>query len=249
MLTFCKHRQLYMKITLGILFTLFFFIMVYTANAANLFNEQIPVIVIDPGHGGNDSGVKGSDGTLEKDITLIMAHLLKDEFSSNYKIILTRNEDYAIEIEDRTAIANNKKASIFISLHAGGSFQHKTSGISIYYFQKSSSSGLPLDQEESDPLFEEQAARSWNNIQLSHIPESKKLSHTIYSSLSGQSHLGVNKTQGGNFSILTGSDMPAIIIELGYLTNPSDENILNNINILKDLSEQIRVGIENYLLK
>ncbi|MCF8067813.1 MAG: N-acetylmuramoyl-L-alanine amidase [Desulfobacterales bacterium] len=249
MSAFCKHCQLNTKTLLGFLLPVFFFSMVWPVNAANLFNEQISVIVIDPGHGGNDTGVKGTDNSREKNITLAMAHLLKDRLSGNFKTILTRKDDYALDIYDRAAVANTNKASIFISLHVGGSFQHKNSGISIYYFQNPSSDEISLDHKRSGLLLEDRTVRAWKSVQLSHIIESKKLAQTIYTSLSEQQHLGVKKSQDVNLSVLAGADMPAVIIEIGYLTNPSDESKLNDFSILKDLSHKLSIGIEKYLTK
>ena len=100
-----------------------------------LFEAFKRIIVIDPGHGGQDFGAKGSDGTLEKTVTLELARLIASQLEPEFKVVLTRTDDYQVELDDRTALANHLKAAIFISIHTGAGFVHSTTGTSIYYYQ------------------------------------------------------------------------------------------------------------------
>jgi N-acetylmuramoyl-L-alanine amidase len=93
-------------------------------------------IVLDPGHGGHDQGARGSDGTLEKAVTLSLARRVAAGLNQNYRAVLTRTDDYGLDIPGRTAIANHEKAKIFISLHSGGSFLHQATQMSVYFFEE-----------------------------------------------------------------------------------------------------------------
>ncbi|MBT8358976.1 MAG: N-acetylmuramoyl-L-alanine amidase, partial [Deltaproteobacteria bacterium] len=104
--------------------------------AENPFINEIKTVVLNPGHGGHDHGVKGPAGTLEKNVTLGLAQLIRDQLKKKYKIILTRSDDYWVDIPGRTAVANHKKADLFISIHAGGSFLHQAKGINIFYYKE-----------------------------------------------------------------------------------------------------------------
>jgi len=111
------------------------------------FQIQKITIVIDPGHGGYDIGARGPDGTFEKNVTMEFARVLALELEKTYKVILTRTDDYWVDIPERTAMANHVNADMFVSIHTGGSFLHQASGISLYYYEKTSTSALMLETE------------------------------------------------------------------------------------------------------
>ena len=95
---------------------------------------SIRTIVIDPGHGGKDAGVKGAEGALEKELTLVIARRAKAAIESRLgiRVLLTREDDRSVPLEERTAVANNNKADLFLSLHVNGSLRTSTRGASIY---------------------------------------------------------------------------------------------------------------------
>ena len=108
-----------------------------TASSAKkpLFEDFKQVVAIDPGHGGDEAGAKGPNGTIEKAVTLSMAQILAAELQRGYRVVLTRTDDNQVDLEMRTALANHHKADLLISIHTGGSFIHSTSGIQIYHYQ------------------------------------------------------------------------------------------------------------------
>jgi len=123
----------YASPSLVFLFLFIFCFHIYTGQSGA--GTRVITIAIDPGHGGDvDFGVKDPDGKLEKDMTLKLAEMIASDLGTRFNIILTRREDTELEIQERTAVANHFKADLFISIHAGGSFVHKTKGISICYF-------------------------------------------------------------------------------------------------------------------
>ena len=101
----------------------------------SLFEGYKEIIVLDPGHGGHDTGAKGPDQTLEKKVTLELARQIATELEPEYRVVLTRTDDYHVELDNRTAVANHLKANLFISIHTGAGFTHSTSGMAIYYYQ------------------------------------------------------------------------------------------------------------------
>ena len=194
----------------------------------------IRTIAIDPGHGGDDEGVKGADGIKEKDVTLAVARKLKAALESKLgvRVLLTRDDDRTVPIDDRTAVANNGKADVFISLHANASWRPALSGATI-----------------STALFEreaEQAARSlapelvpaiggsvrdiefvpWDVAQLPHLQQSAMLAHIIGDQLHDHVPLATRPIDAAPLRVLEPANMPAVLIEMGYLTNPEQEKQL-----------------------
>ena len=225
--------------------------LVFFGNAAQasarqpLFDAFKSIIVIDPGHGGQDFGAKGPDGTLEKTVTLELARLIASELEPEFKVVLTRTDDYGVDLDNRTSMANHLKADIFISIHTGGSFVHSTTGTSIYYYQDFSQpdSGhnqpsSPADRTRNEPIF-------WKNVQISHLSKSRALARTIDEHLKGIPAIQ-SRIEGSPLVVLQGAAMPAILIEVGYLTNPAEEKNLRDHRFLMDFAKQIRMGIEDF---
>ncbi len=211
-----------------------------------LFDAFKSIIVIDPGHGGQDFGAKGPDGTLEKTVAIELSRLIASELEPEFKVVLTRTDDYGMDIDNRTSMANHLKADIFISIHTGGSFVHSTTGTSIYYYQDFSQ----LDSGQEPPLPPAYKERNisilWRNVQIRHLSKSRALARTINDHLKGISAIQ-SRIEGAPLAVLQGAAMPAILIEVGYLTNPAEEKNLGDNRFLMNFAEQIRMGIEDFL--
>ncbi len=216
------------------------------------FQIQKKTIVIDPGHGGYDKGAKGPDGTFEKNVTMELARVLAAELEKTYKVILTRTDDYWIDILKRTAMANHLNADMFISIHTGGSFLHQASGISLYYYEKVSTSALMLETESMEGTKSSNFKERWSNVQGRHQKNSKIFAERILNSLKkkiGKTVEYNTEIQGAPLMVLEGADTPAILIEIGYITNPKEEKSLNDINVLSDIAEKIKNGIDDFFEK
>jgi len=216
------------------------------------FQIQTTTIVIDPGHGGYDKGAEGPDGTFEKNVTMEFARVLALELEKTYKVILTRTDDYWVDILERTAMANHVNADLFISIHTGGSFLHQARGVSLYYYEKASIPVLMLETEsmEGSKIFN--LKELWSNIQDRHQKNSKVLAGRILKSLKekiGENVEHSSEIQGAPLMVLEGADMPAILIEIGYITNPKEEKSLNDIIELTFLAQKIKKGIDEYFEK
>ena len=226
--------------------------LLFVANAAQavvrqpLFEAFKSVIVIDPGHGGQDFGAKGPDGTLEKAVSLELARLIASQLEPEFKVVLTRSDDYRVDLDDRTSLANHLKTDIFISIHTGAGFAHSTTGTSIYYYQNFSKPDSskeqppsPADQKRNEPIL-------WQNVQSSHLAKSRALARTIDDRLKRITAIQ-NRIEGAPLAVLQGAAMPAILIEVGYLTNPAAEKNLRDHRFLMDFAAQIARGIEDFL--
>ncbi|MFC1857940.1 N-acetylmuramoyl-L-alanine amidase [Thermodesulfobacteriota bacterium] len=207
--------------------------------------SKIKTIVLDPGHGGRDTGVAGSNGTLEKTIALTFARKIAAECGQDFEIILTRTDDYGIDIPNRTAKANYLSADLFISIHAGGSFLRKTEGISLYYYKVQTD--LPDTQFiTTSKLSEETAITTWENIQNKHIPFSQILAKSIQNGIIDQNNSLKANIEGAPLTVLAGADMPAILIEIGHLSNPVEEKALRTPGVLSDISKGIVRGVQAF---
>jgi N-acetylmuramoyl-L-alanine amidase len=217
------------------------------ANAKqSILKKDMPLVVIDPGHGGTDDGAKGPNNTLEKTVTLNLARILEQQLKARYRVILTRNEDYGLDYSSRTAVANHAKAEIFISLHTGGSFIHNINGSSVYFYQPFQESGLTTETQAPKPLQDSNPADSWEMIQAKYRKTSEKLAGQIHSQLSTLWQPQDVKVQGTPLLVLEGADMPAVAIEIGNLSNPTAEKALNDPRFLSGIAEAIIDGIDAF---
>ena len=213
-------------------------------------------IVIDPGHGGKDPGCIGKKKLQEKSVVLDVSLRLKELLESlGLEVILTRETDIYLAPETRTVVANQKQADLFISIHANANRNSKLSGVETFY--------LNLSQ---DPSVVETAARenatSTKNIskmretlqkilQNTKIPESKELAQVIQNNLvqrlsqkySGVRDLGV---KGGPFWVLIGAEIPSVLVEISYLSNPTEEERLRNPEYRQLAAQGIYQGIIAY---
>jgi N-acetylmuramoyl-L-alanine amidase len=214
-----------------------------------IFAKQKKTIVLDPGHGGHDTGVLGPEGTFEKNVTLELARTVAAELENTYRVILTRTDDYFIDIPSRTSMANHEKADLFISIHAGGSFLHQASGITLYFFNEISKSVLTPDTAPSKPLEIIDYQSPWSEIQNRHQTSSKTLAELLLNRISEQTIFKKGEILGAPVLVLEGADMPAVCLEIGYITNPSEEKSLQDINVLSNIAQGIRNGIDDFFEK
>ena len=246
----CKQHAISFRLVILSWGLLLAFTLSGQANAKNLIVRKYQgVIVVDPGHGGHDRGAKGPEGTLEKTVTLNLARMVAVELGNTYKVILTRTDDYWRDIPDRTATANHEGADLFISLHTGGSFLHQASGMSVYYFNEISGPALTQETEKPKPSKATGTQIPWNKIQSRHKTTSSVLAELIHKRITEQIIFIESKLQGAPLLVLEGADMPAVVVEIGYITNPAEEKSLRDINVLSKIAKGIRNSIEDFFEK
>ena len=194
-------------------------------------------IVIDAGHGGDDAGSRGAKGTLEKNVTLSVARRLKGSLEARLgvRVLLTRESDGAVAADQRAAVANNNKADLFISLHANASVRPGVAGAEVFYLSlegygdqgQRASQGTP----ESLPVVGGGSRTieitPWEMAQARHVPESLAFARAMEAALRERSvPMSTRALQQAPLRVLVGANMPAILIEMGFLTNAPDEQRL-----------------------
>ena len=234
-------------LTAVMLFSLLIFSLSLNADAKQaLFEANLPVVVIDPGHGGNDTGAQGPDGTQEKTVTLNLARMIADQLKASCRVVLTRSDDYRLDISGRTAVANQSKADIFISLHTGGSFSRSISGSIVYYYRKFIESALTAEPKAPKSLTDSSQPVSWDQIQTKYRITSERLAKLIQNRLNSVRQPPNTKVQGAPLLVLEGADMPAVAIEIGNLSNPNEEKTLRDPTFLAGFAQAIARGVDAF---
>ncbi|MGE0816460.1 MAG: N-acetylmuramoyl-L-alanine amidase [Vicinamibacterales bacterium] len=193
-------------------------------------------IVIDPGHGGDADGTQGPGGTLEKAVTLQVSRRLKALIESRLglRVILTRDDDRALDQDARAAIANNNRADLFVSIHANAAVRASVKGAEVYYLsvdRASLESRRAIQQPEQTLPALGGGTRTielilWETAQLRHLEQSAALAALVESSLRGKVPMSPHPVQQAPFRVLVGANMPAVLVEIGYLSNPDEEKAL-----------------------
>ncbi len=215
-------------------------------------------IVLDPGHGGKDPGCVGSSGLFEKDVVLDVSKRLRTLLTQKQglEVIMTRESDIFIPVENRPVIANQKKADLFISVHANSNHKKSHAGIETFYLNFS------LDPSVNAIAARENATSTKNLgemkdiitkiAQNSKIAESKELAEKVQAHLAGNlsrsfrdiKDLGV---KGGPFWVLIGGEMPSILVEISHISNLKEEGRLKTPEYRQKIAEGIYQGILNYI--
>ena len=198
----------------------------------------IRTIVIDPGHGGEEEGAKGAGGTLEKDVTLAVARRLKASLEARLgvRVILTRDSDQTVGLDERAALANNNKADLFISLHANASLRQGVSGAEIFYLslEEYGEEAQRVAQTESEavPVFgggsRDIDVILWEMAQARYIEQSGALAQIVEAALRARVPMSARAIQQAPLRVLVGANMPAVLVELGFITNPEQEKQLKS---------------------
>jgi N-acetylmuramoyl-L-alanine amidase len=220
---------------------------------------KIGRIVIDAGHGGHDTGTIGPTGLMEKDLCLDVALRLGkiiEQKLPGADVVYTRADDTFIPLEERTNIANQAKADLFISIHANSSQDHAARGIETYYLNlRGTPEAMEVAARENATSAEgihdlqdvvRQIARTEK------IDESKEFAEDVQNSLSNKlqksaktvKNRGVRKAP---FVVLIGADMPSILTEISFLSNPADEQLLKKPEQRQHVAEGIFSGVSSYL--
>jgi N-acetylmuramoyl-L-alanine amidase len=220
---------------------------------------KIGRIVIDAGHGGHDTGTIGPTGLMEKDLCLDVAlrvGKLIQKGLPNAEVVYTREDDTFIPLEQRTEIANDARADLFLSVHANSSPDRKARGIETYYLNFTGSSDA-MEVAARENALSENAVHDLQDIvnkiaRNEKIEESRDLAGTIQDSLSnrveninrGDRSRGVRKAP---FVVLIGANMPSVLAEISFISNPSDEQWLKKPESRQRVAEGLYHGIETYL--
>ncbi len=220
---------------------------------------KISRIVIDPGHGGHDTGTIGPSGLMEKDLCLDIARRLGRIIQGRLpgtEVIYTRGDDTFVPLEDRTAIANQAKADMFISIHANSSRDPQARGVETYYLNFAASEDAMEVAARENSLSQSSIHELQDLIQKiarnEKVEESRELAGEIQQSLvkrlqrvsQAYRNRGVKKAP---FVVLIGANMPSVLSEISFLSNPSDERLLKKPAHRQRVAEGLFRGLESYL--
>lgn len=219
---------------------------------------KIGRIVLDPGHGGNDTGTIGAGGLMEKDLVLEVAKdlckLLQEKLGA--EVVLTRDKDTFISLEERTAIANQRQADLFLSIHANSSNIRSLSGVETYFldFARSASEREVAARENATTV---QNVRDLQDLikkiaQADKSAESRELAAMIQKKL----YVGIQKlfpaarnrgVRSAPFVVLIGANMPSVLAEVAFISNPRDAKLLAKGDSREYLAKALFAGIEGYM--
>jgi N-acetylmuramoyl-L-alanine amidase len=215
----------------------------------------VHTVVIDPGHGGEEVGAKGPGGTLEKDVTLSIARKLRAQIVNTLglQVFLTRDNDQDIGLDARTAIANNYKADLFVSIHANASRARGASGSEVYFLSyQASEEERRIAQNEGEAPSRGTVPGSdlalilWDMAQSEHLEESSALASRIQEELAvvtGSEGRGVKQAP---FRVLVGAAMPAVLVEAAFISNPDEEKLLTSEAWQAKVATALTRGIARY---
>ncbi len=219
---------------------------------------QKHVIVLDPGHGGSETGAVGPEGTNEKDVVLGIARKLKSILeNSGNRVILTRDGDQLIALDDRTALANNNKADLFISIHANATLRGFGKGAETYFLSAKATddearnlaavenNAIGLNQEVAG-VGDDLKLILWDMAQTEYLSESSQLAEMIQKEMNealGITNRGIKQAP---FRILMGATMPAVLIEVGFINNPAEEKMMKDSEYQMKIARAIFRSIQTF---
>jgi N-acetylmuramoyl-L-alanine amidase len=220
------------------------------------------IVVIDPGHGGRDSGAVGFHGTMEKKVTLGVAKALQKIINKNkgFRAVLTRSGDYFIPLRHRLNIAHAKKADIFVSIHADAYIKRDAHGVSVFALsQKGATSEAArwIAQKENESELGQAISDKSELLrsvlidlaQTATISASLDIGSKMLKSLSEIANLHFRKVEQAAFVVLKSPDIPSLLVEVGFITYGPEERKLRNVRYQEEIATRLALGIESYFIR
>jgi N-acetylmuramoyl-L-alanine amidase len=222
-----------------------------------VFGLKLGRVVIDAGHGGHDSGTVGPNGLMEKelvlDVALRLGALITKQMGA--EVIYTRSTDVFIPLEERTQIANDQKADLFISIHANSSSEPSASGVETYYFNLTSDKG-GLDLATRENATADSSISDLNDLLHRAVlqtkrEESREFAQKVQASLCAASpkssaHSVDRGVRQAPFVVLIGATMPSILAEIGFVSNPHDERLMRRSDQRQKIADALFKGVVQY---
>lgn len=219
------------------------------------------VVVIDPGHGGKDPGATGPRGSHEKKVVLAIARYLQADINKlpGFKAVLTRKSDYFVPLRGRLAIARKYKADMFISIHADAFIRRSARGASVFALSQrgatSEAARWLAKRENESELMGGVDLNDKNHVlksvlidlsQTAAIGASLKIGHGIIKSLKRVTPMHHDRVEQAAFVVLKSPDIPSLLVETGFISNPEEERNLNSRRHQRRLAQALTQGIRNY---
>lgn len=209
----------------------------------------LQTIAVDPGHGGDDVGARGTKGAEEKQLTLDVARRLKAlvENRLGVRVVLTRDEDRTVSLDERAAIANNSKADLFLSLHLNAALSPGVEGAEVFHLRADADAEDALRSADIDavslPVLGGASRKidviRWDLAQARHIGDSARLAELLEEGLRAHLTMSPRPLQQGPLRVLMAVDMPAALIEMAYLTNANQEQLAQSDSYQTSMTQAI----------
>jgi N-acetylmuramoyl-L-alanine amidase len=234
------------------------------ARAARPASERLITIAIDPGHGGEDPGARGRSGTLEKNVTLSIAQKLKEriETEPNMRAVLTRDGDFFIPLHMRVEKARRVRADLFVSIHADAFVKPSANGSSVFALSERGATSVAarwLAKQENDAdliggvnlgIKDPYLKQTLLDLsQTASINDSLKLGKAVLQEMGGINRLHKNYVEQAGFAVLKAPDIPSILIETAFISNPDEERKLRDPVYQNKMADAIFAGIKRYFSK
>jgi len=215
-------------------------------------------VVIDPGHGGEEDGARGPSGLLEKDVTLDVARRLRARLlgDAGTEVVLTRDDDRTVGLDERTAIANHAQADLFVSIHANSSRRDGASGSETYFlsYQATDDEARAVAALENNALRLDDGVQGqsglemvlWDLAQSAHLKASSNLAETIQDRLNDALGVRNRGIKQAPFRVLMGATMPAVLVEVAFISSPGEERRLRDGGFKDEIAQAIADSIHSF---
>jgi len=215
----------------------------------------IHTIVIDPGHGGKDIGATGPGGLLEKEATLAIANKLAAALATKLgaRVILTREDDSVVSLDQRTAVANQYKADLFLSVHMNAAPTKGAHGSEVYFLSLEASDELAKKAAESENASSGHSASQsdlklilWDLAQQEYLAESNRFAQSIQEEMNALAGIQNRGVKQAPFKVLVGATMPAALVEVAFISNPDEETKLRNEQFQNTVVDALTRAVQRY---
>lgn len=223
--------------------------------------KRVFTVVLDAGHGGEDPGAIGRNGSHEKNVTLSIARRLQRKIDAepNMRAVMTRNGDYFVPLQKRVSLARRAQGDLFVSIHADAFVRPEARGSSVYVLSERGASSsaakwLAQKENEADLIGGVNLARQDGHLartlldlsQTATINDSLKLGGAVLTALQGVNRLHKPQVEQAGFAVLRAPDIPSILVETAFISNPEEERRLNDNAYQDKMADAIMRGIRQY---
>ena len=220
--------------------------------------NRIQTVVIDAGHGGHDLGALGLRRVREKELALGAARVIRDELKARgIEVIMTRDRDEFIPLEERARTANQSGADLFVSVHANASPARSLNGFEVYFLSEATDdAALALERSENS-VYDLKSGKweapsrdlkriLWDLKESENRRQSLKAAQFVADKVEGSVEIAHRRIKGAGFYVLKWAECPAILVEMGYLTNPADNKRLKNDLYARRLAQSVAGGVLDF---
>jgi N-acetylmuramoyl-L-alanine amidase len=229
-------------------------------NRSGVAKRGVPLVMLDPGHGGKDPGAIGVSGTYEKQVALATALELKHQLEAGgrYRVELTRSRDVFIPLDDRVYRAQKHGAALFVSMHADALSDHSVRGASVYTLSQTASDAQTAALARTENSADRFLGKQWKGTspEVSHIlaslvrketrTGSVQIARSLVGSLDRELPMLPNPDRHAGFVVLKAADIPSVLVEMGFMSNPRDEAALRRSDHRRLVAQAMHRAVDAY---